>query len=184
VKVTGKIKSKLKMRGSEGMFVGYARDGTADTHCIYLPGTNSIHEMRDVQWGKQMYFEPEKGNLVHAVDSVELIANNHIVPLRTTVLATIQQMDVQQSHQGSGKGHVQFDKQVEYMPKSNKYESKVDEDLNEGYERPIRAPRMIEFKQVGQHEEETWSTISRSVGRNRWNVNTAQMHLLQQDEVT
>jgi hypothetical protein len=87
-----------------------------------------------------MYFEPEKGNSVHAVDSVELIANNHVVPLRTTVLATInqiQQMYVQQTHQGSGKGHVQFDEQVEYMPKSNKYESKVDADLNEGYERPI-----------------------------------------------
>jgi hypothetical protein len=53
VKVTGMIKSKLKMRGSEGMFVGYAGDGTADTHRMYLPGTNSIHEMRDVQWGNR-----------------------------------------------------------------------------------------------------------------------------------
>jgi hypothetical protein len=51
VKVTGKIKSKLKMRGSEGMFVGYARDGAADTHHMYLPCSNSIHEMRDIQQG-------------------------------------------------------------------------------------------------------------------------------------
>jgi hypothetical protein len=52
-----------------------------------------------------MYFETEKGNSVHAIDSVELIANKHIVPLRTTVLATtnqIQQMDDQESHQGAG----------------------------------------------------------------------------------
>jgi hypothetical protein len=44
MKVTGKIKSKLKMGGSEGMFVGYAR--AADTHYMYLLGTNSIHETR------------------------------------------------------------------------------------------------------------------------------------------
>jgi hypothetical protein len=57
---------------------------------------------------------------------------------------------------------VQFNEQVEYMPKSDEYESKVDEDMNEGYERPIRAPRMIEFEKMEHYEEETWSTISGS----------------------
>jgi hypothetical protein len=132
---------------------------------------------------KQMYFEPEKGNSVHAVDSVELVANKHIVPLQTTALANTNQIqqNMQHSHQGSGKGHVQSDEQLEFMPKSNKYESKVDEDLNKEYVRPIRAPRMIEFEQAGQQEEETWSTISGSVAKNWWNVNTARMHLLQQE---
>jgi hypothetical protein len=43
---------------------------------------------------------------------------------------------------------------------------------------------MIEFDRLGHHEEETWSTISGSVARSRWNVNTVQMNLLQQDEET
>jgi hypothetical protein len=106
--------------------------------------------------GKQMYFEPDKGNLVHAIDSVELIANKAIIPFGTTVLATtnqIQQMDDQGSHQGSGKQQVQFNEQVEYMPKSDEYESEVDDDLNEGYERPIGAPRMIEFEKIDQYAQ-------------------------------
>jgi hypothetical protein len=52
VKVTGKIKSKLKLRGSEGMLVGYTCNGAADTYWMYLLETNIIHETRDVQWGK------------------------------------------------------------------------------------------------------------------------------------
>jgi hypothetical protein len=48
VKVTGKIKSK----GNEGMFIGYAKNSTADTFRMYIQESNTIHETRDVQWGK------------------------------------------------------------------------------------------------------------------------------------
>jgi hypothetical protein len=52
VKVAGKVKSKLTMRGEMGMFVGYVESGSSDTYCMYLPNLNSIHETRDVQWSK------------------------------------------------------------------------------------------------------------------------------------
>jgi hypothetical protein len=89
----------------------YTQDGAADTYRMYLPETNSIHETRDVQWGKRMYFEPSKGNLVHAIDSVELITIEHVVPLQTTALPITnqnQQMNNQGLHQGLVKGQVQF----------------------------------------------------------------------------
>jgi hypothetical protein len=92
VKVTGKIKSKLKLKGSEGLFVGYTCNRASDTYRMYLLDTNRIHETRDVQWGKRMYFEPEKGNSVHAVDSVELISINMLylcIPLHCLTLTRI-----------------------------------------------------------------------------------------------
>jgi hypothetical protein len=94
-----------------------------------------------------MYFEPDKGNLVHVIDSVELIANKHIVPFQTTVLAPNNQVQ-QHKDQGSVKGQVKFIEQLEYVPKSVEYESEADEDLDVGYEQPIRAPSMIELKTI------------------------------------
>jgi hypothetical protein len=93
---------------------------------MYLLETNRIHEMRDMQ-----YFEPEKGNLVPAIDSVELFAIKHVVPLQTTALPIAnqnQQMNNQGLHQGLVKGQVQFSEQVEVVPESDEYES--DDDLH------------------------------------------------------
>jgi hypothetical protein len=55
VKVMGKEKSKLKPHGEMGMYVGYVDDCMLDTYCIYVPDLNSIHETRDMQWGKKMF---------------------------------------------------------------------------------------------------------------------------------
>jgi hypothetical protein len=77
------------------------------------------------------------------------------------------------------QGQVQFREQVEVVPESKDYES---DDLHKQYERPIRAPSMIEFERMEQNEEDAWSTISGSMDRNRWNTNTAPMNLVKQDE--
>jgi hypothetical protein len=76
--------------------------------------------------GKRIYFEPEKGNLVHAVDSVELIAIKNVVPLQTNVLPNTdqnQQINNQRLHQGAAQGQVKFRAEVEVVPESKEYES-------------------------------------------------------------
>jgi hypothetical protein len=65
------------------MFVGYAVSSTGDTYQMYVLELNSIHKSRDVQWRKQMFFDKQNNESIHLVDSVELIANKNIVPLRT-----------------------------------------------------------------------------------------------------
>jgi hypothetical protein len=50
------------------MFVGYVESRNSDTYHMYLPDLNSIHETRDVQWSKRMYFTLVKDNSIHAVD--------------------------------------------------------------------------------------------------------------------
>jgi hypothetical protein len=66
------------------------------------------------------------------------------------------------------------------VPESDEYES--DDDLHKRYERTIQAPRMVEFERMEQYEEHAWSTISGSMARNRWNINTTGMNLVKQDE--
>jgi hypothetical protein len=39
VKVAGKVKSKLKLQGEVGMFVGYVNKGASDTYHMYLAFT-------------------------------------------------------------------------------------------------------------------------------------------------
>jgi hypothetical protein len=92
--------------------------------------------------GQRMYFGPEKGDSVHAIDSVDLIANKIIVPLQATASAPTNQFQ-QPEDKGSVKGQLKFKEQLEYMAKSEEYESEADEDLNLGYQQLIRAPRMI-----------------------------------------
>lgn len=60
IKVTGKVKRKLKLRGEVAMFVGYARDSATNTYRMYVPETNSIHETRGAQWAKRMYYVLKK----------------------------------------------------------------------------------------------------------------------------
>jgi hypothetical protein len=50
---------------------------------MYVPQTNSIHETRDVQWGKRMYFVLVDKGSIHAMDSVELVVNKAKVLLYT-----------------------------------------------------------------------------------------------------
>jgi hypothetical protein len=91
IKIVGAIKGKLQSRGTAAMFVGYAHNSTHDTMWMYSPDFNSIHETRDVQWGRKMYYEPEKLTQVEAVDSVEIMLNNMRVLVRTNRRAEVQE---------------------------------------------------------------------------------------------
>jgi hypothetical protein len=91
IKIVGAVKGKLKPRGTAAMFVGYARDSTHDTMQMYSPDLNSIHETRDVQCSRKMYYEPEKLTQVEAVDSVEIMLNNMHIPVRTNRRAEVQE---------------------------------------------------------------------------------------------
>jgi hypothetical protein len=156
VKVTGKIKSKLEMRGKEAMFVGYAVCSTGDTYQMYVPEINSIHESRDVQWRKRMFFDTASNESIHAADSVELIVNNNIIPLRTNAPPITNPIPQRNVKDGAVKGQVQFKAQVEYVP-----EFEEDEEFKE-------APRMIELEEM----EEEWSTVNGSAAR-EWHRSVA-----------
>jgi hypothetical protein len=54
-----------------------------DTDCMYVPEMNRVHETRDVQWAKMMYYELEKPVTIQAADLVDLMLNQNAVPLRT-----------------------------------------------------------------------------------------------------
>jgi hypothetical protein len=83
-------------------------DGAPDTYCMYLPELNSIQETRDVQWGKRMYFEPVRVDLIHAADLVELKANPQIVPMRMVASITPHQVQTQGGGTFQPKGPVTF----------------------------------------------------------------------------
>jgi hypothetical protein len=91
IKIVGGIKGKLKPRGTAAMFVGYARDSAHNTMNMYAPDLNSIHETRDVQWSRKMYYEPEKVTQLEAVNSVEIMLNNMRVLVRTNRRAEVQE---------------------------------------------------------------------------------------------
>jgi hypothetical protein len=116
VKISGNVTSKLEMRGEKGMFVGYAVDSSPDTYRMYLPDRNSIHETRDVQWSKKMYYELDKGDSVHAVDSVVMMVNQQNVPLRTVVPAAATTPVPATTVPVVAEGPVAFSNQVEYVP--------------------------------------------------------------------
>jgi hypothetical protein len=78
-------------RGTAAMFVGYARDSTHNTMQMYSPDLNSIHETRDVQWSRKIYYEPEKLTQLEAVDSVEIMLNNMCVLDRTNRRVAVQE---------------------------------------------------------------------------------------------
>jgi Reverse transcriptase (RNA-dependent DNA polymerase) len=151
VKVTGKIKSKLQLQGKEAMFVGYAVSSTRDTYQMYVLELNSIHESRDVQWRKWMFFDHKSEDSIHAVDSVELIVNKNIVPLRTNVPQITNQIPQHKENDGAVKGQVKFEGQVEYVSEFDE-----DEELRE-------TPRVIEIEEM----EDEWSAISGSAARGR-----------------
>jgi hypothetical protein len=135
-----------------GMFVGYVESGSPDMYRMYLPHLNSIHEMRDIQWSKRMYFAPENENSIHAVDSVVLMRNNQGVPLRT-VSGMLHQI---QAPPQQAKGPVTFDQRVEFVGDKEEFEG-----ADKGWIiREIRnAPKEIE---VDQTRDDEWSEVSGS----------------------
>jgi hypothetical protein len=155
VKVAGKVKSKLTMRGEMGMFVGYVESGSSDMYRMYLPNLNSIHETRDVQWSKRMYFAPERENSIHAVDSVVLMMNNQGVPLRT-VSGMSHQIQAQDEAPHQAKGPVIFDQRVEFVSDGDEFEG-----ADEGWtiKEIWNAPKEIE---VDQTRDDEWSEVSGS----------------------
>jgi hypothetical protein len=171
VKVSGNVTSKLEMRGEKGMFVGYAIDSSPDTYWMCLPDRNSIHEARDVQWSKKMYYEPDKGDSIHAVDSVVMMVNQQNVPLRTVVPAAattpVPAVPV------VAKGPVAFSNQVEYVPQGFEFEESDEEsgaiipavmptNVPMNVATRMRAPSIIEIDHGGGDD---YSTISSSIGK-------------------
>jgi hypothetical protein len=126
------------MQGKEAMFVGYAMSSTGDTYWMYMPELNSIHKSRDEQWWKWMFFDTQNDESIHAVDSVELIANKNIVPLRTNAPQITNQIPQCNEYDGAVKGQVKFKAQAEYVPEFDEDEEitnvkvKHDGDLEEG----------------------------------------------------
>jgi hypothetical protein len=130
IKITGKVQSNLDMRGAQAMFVGFARESSADTYCMYVPEMNSVHETRDVQWAKKMYYEPEKPMPIQAADSVDLMLNRNTVPLRTVPVANKPPSVVQAKRNGGS--HVKFGRQTEIIPEREPGTSMIVEiDLNQ-----------------------------------------------------
>jgi hypothetical protein len=162
VKVTGKIKSKLELRGKDAMFVGYAGCSAGDTYRMYVPEINSIHESRDVQWQKRMFFDTESNQSIHAADSVELIVNNNIVPLRTIAPQMTNPITQRNVNDGAMKGQVKFKEKVEYLPE---YEGSDDRKM---------APSVIELERM----EEEWSVVSGSAAGG-WHGNQAMGGVIQ-----
>jgi hypothetical protein len=62
-----------------------------------------------------MYYALVKENLIHAADSVELMANMQGVTLRTKANATPHQMYTQGANVFQAKGPVVFHQKVEYV---------------------------------------------------------------------
>jgi hypothetical protein len=158
IKVADKIKSKLQLRVEAPMFVGFAKNSAQDTYHMYDPANNSIHETRDVQWSKRMFFEPEKGQQIQAEDLVDMVVDKRKVPLRTNAKPAIQERN-----KGQGfKGRVRFRDQVEHIEENQSEEDWEDEDLSsEGW----ISTRVIE---VDPAQEEEMSTISSSLGKTVW----------------
>jgi hypothetical protein len=84
--------------------------------------------------GRRGFSLIQKMMTIHAVDSVELIANKNIVPLRTNAPQITNQIPQCNENDGAVKGQVNFKTQVEYVPESDE-----DEDSKE-------VPRVIEFE--------------------------------------
>jgi Reverse transcriptase (RNA-dependent DNA polymerase) len=135
------------------MFVGYTMSSTGDTYWMYMAELNSIHESRDVRRCSLIH-----KMMIHVVDSVELIANKNIVPLRTNVPQITNQIPQHNENDGAVKGQVKFKAQVKYVPDFDE-----DEEIN-------MAPRMIKFEEMG----EEWSTVSSSTAREGWHRSVTQ----------
>lgn len=119
------------------MFVGYARNSSQDTYRMYVPELNSVHETRDVQWAKRMFYEPEKAESVHAVDSVDLIVNKQSVPLRTVskvIPVAIPRTDKE-------KMKVKFEDDVDVIPAEQEDESKTVEREREDQSKAVEKER-------------------------------------------
>ena len=56
VKLKTQLTGKLKDRGVQCMFVGYAKDHTGDIYRMWGPNTNGIHETQDIIWLRRMFF--------------------------------------------------------------------------------------------------------------------------------
>ena len=57
VTVKGVGTNKLEARGITCMFVGYALHHAGDCYRMFNPKTKGIHQTRDVQWLKRMYYD-------------------------------------------------------------------------------------------------------------------------------
>jgi hypothetical protein len=62
-----------------------------------------------------MYFGPKQGDSVHAMDSVELIANKNILPLQTNAGVPTNWFQHQIEDKASVKGQVKFSEQLELL---------------------------------------------------------------------
>jgi hypothetical protein len=60
VTVKSKMMPKVKDRGVQCMFVGYALNHPRDTYRMWNPKTGGIHESHDVIWLKRMYYSKPK----------------------------------------------------------------------------------------------------------------------------
>jgi hypothetical protein len=173
VKLASNMKSKLGMRGEPGMFVGYAIDSLPDTYRMYLPERNSIHETRDVQWSKKLYYELDKAASVHAEDSVIITLNRQNVPLRTVVpAAAINPVPVAPAA-AVPKEPVKFHNQVDYISQGFDM-SESDEDDDVQMLAPIIAPepwkRTPSVIEISRDSGDDFSTISSSIGKRKMEV--------------
>jgi hypothetical protein len=164
VKITGKMKSKLEMRGAEGMFVGYAGRSAPDTYRMYVPEHNSIHVTRDVQWQKKMYFAPAKVAPVQENDSVAMVVDKQVLPLRTSV-KTATEANKQGRMNNQEKPKVKFQEAVDCFS-APKYESDDGDGLMlwpPGNPGPFARQETVYIVEVDPALEEEMSTISNSL---------------------
>jgi hypothetical protein len=118
-----------------------------------------------VQLQKWIFFDKQNDESIHAVDSVELVANKNIIPLRTIAPQTNNHAPQHNKDDGAVKGQVKFKALVEYVLEFDD----EDEEMNV-------APRMIECEETGNGEE--WSMASGSTPRGDWKQIVTQGELI------
>lgn len=147
------------------MFVGYAGCSAPDTYRMYVPEHNSIHVTCDVQWQKRMYFAPVKAAPVQANDSVAMVVDKQVLPLRTAA-KTVLEVDKQGRTNSQGQDKVKFQDAVDCFS-APKYES------DDGYGQvlwpsgntPFARRGTVYIVEVNPDLEEEMSTISNSLER-------------------
>jgi Reverse transcriptase (RNA-dependent DNA polymerase)/Zinc knuckle len=69
VTLTSNMQPKLRDRGLNCMFVGYATDHAGDVYYMWNPKTNGVHVTRDIVWLKRMFYPaPARCELTSIVD--------------------------------------------------------------------------------------------------------------------
>jgi hypothetical protein len=162
IRITGKVKSKLDMRGARAMFVGFARGNTVDMYCMYVPELNSVHKTRDVQWAKKMFVEPEMPVLIQAADLVDLMLNRNLVLLRTVLKVNPPPNDVPARREGGS--HVKFARNAEIILDNEPFVQDQEEELS------TMTSSRVEKKGGGeklpaQHATENFYAILADLGR-------------------